>query len=106
MGVRQIPFMNLYDTLTDIAIIADAGLQPGPGRTELNPAFFRDEMIIADFSRLPLETNFSREAGERGCRVIDPKELGYDYLSALFKAVVGKELDRGGYDRVLEEMGV
>lgn len=104
MGVRQIPFMNLYDTLTDVAVIADANLQPGPGRNELNPAFFRDEMLIADFSRLPLETNFSREATERGCRVIDPKELGYDYLSALFKAVIGEELDRAGYDQALEEM--
>lgn len=106
MGVRQIPFMNLYDTLTDIAVIADASLQSGPGRSELNPAFFRDEMIIADFSRLPLETNFSLEAAERGCRVINPKELGYHYLSALFKAVTGKELDRTGYDEALDEMVV
>jgi 3-dehydroquinate dehydratase/shikimate dehydrogenase len=104
MEVRQIPFMNLYDTLTDIAVIADANLQPGPGKLELNPAFFRDEMTIADFSRVPLETSFSREATERGCRVIDPQELGYHYLSALFKAITGKELDREEYDQTLSEI--
>lgn len=106
MQVRQIPFMNLYDTYTDLAVIADDGLKPGIGKTEINPAFFRPEMTVADFSRIPLETEFSREASERGSRVIPPQELGFDYLCAMFKAVTGKELDREIFDETVQTMVV
>jgi 3-dehydroquinate dehydratase/shikimate dehydrogenase len=106
MGVRQVPFMNLYDTYTDLTVIADDTLKPGIGKTEINPAFFRPEMTVADFSRLPLETEFSQEAVERGCRVIPPQELGYDYLAAMFKAVSGKELDREIFDETIQTITV
>ena len=106
MKVRQIPFMNMYDTYTDVAVIADETLSSGHGKSELNPAFFRAEMTVADFSQMPLETEFSREAIARGARVIPPQELGYEYLSAMFKAVSGQELDREIYDEAVNTMVV
>jgi len=106
MSVRQVPFMNLYDTYTDVAIISDDTLRAGVGKTDVNPAFFRAEMTVADFSRLPLETEFSREATERSCHVIPPVELGYDYLSAMFKAVTGHELERELFEEVLQTQQV
>ncbi|MBD3676567.1 MAG: type I 3-dehydroquinate dehydratase [Planctomycetaceae bacterium] len=106
MKVRQIPFMNLYDTYTDVAVIADESLRAGHGKSELNPAFFRAEMTIADFSQLPLETEFTREASARGAQVIPPEELGFVYLSAMFKAVTGETLNREDFDEAVNKLVV
>jgi 3-dehydroquinate dehydratase / shikimate dehydrogenase len=98
MTVRHVPFKTVYDMRCDIAAIADAAISPGPGKQELNPAFFRDRMTIADFSQLPLETRFLTEAIHRKCNTVDPRELGFEYFSALFKAISGSELSRETFD--------
>ena len=101
MEVRHVPFKNLYDTRCDLAIISDSTVRPGHGKQELNPAFFRPEMTIADFSQLPLDTVFSSEAKIRKCGSVDPRELGFEYFSGMFQAITGNELSRETFDEAL-----
>ncbi|HUG20058.1 MAG TPA: NAD(P)-dependent oxidoreductase, partial [Planctomycetaceae bacterium] len=101
MEVRHVPFKAMYDIRCDIAAIADASIHPGPGKMELNPAYFRAEMTIADFSQLLIDTKFLSEAKDRRSNIVDPRELGFEYLSALFKAITGSELSRAKFDEAI-----
>jgi shikimate 5-dehydrogenase len=89
---------NMYDTLCDLVLIAEAHAQDnlqttpsGPG-VKLNPAFLRPPMYVADLTNLPGESHLLQEARERGCRIIEPSKIFGDQLATLFKTVTGKEL--------------
>ena len=96
---RFVPIANLYDTLCDVVIIAEAqaqdGLLRGPGGgpgVKLNPAFLRPPMSVTDLTSLPGEGDLLREARERGCKIIEPAQIFGEHLAAVFKTISGKEL--------------
>jgi len=96
-GARFIPIANMYDTLCDIVLIAEAHAatanpQAAPGAVKLNPAFLRPPMWVTDLSNLPGETPLLREARERGCKLIEPAAIFGDHMGAVFKTISGKEL--------------
>ncbi len=99
--VRFVPFANLYDTLADVVIIADPNVAMGHHKTELNPSYLRPNMLVVDVCRLPEETDFLREARQRGCRTVDPKGIFLNRLSAQFKAAAGQELPEAASRSVL-----
>lgn len=98
-GARFIPLANMYDTLCDVVVIAEAqsfSLQTGhaasgPG-VKLNPAFLREHMHVTDLTQLPGESDLLREARVRGCRIIEPAAVFAEYVAATYKAITGKEL--------------
>jgi 3-dehydroquinate dehydratase/shikimate dehydrogenase len=98
-GARFIPLANLYDTLCDVVLIAEAqsfSLQSGPvaggDGVKLNPAFLREHMHVADLTQLPGESELLREARSRGCKIIEPVDLFSEYVTATFKTITGKDL--------------
>ncbi len=101
LDVRHIPYASLYDTRADVVVIADESIHAGHRKQDLNPALFRSEMIVADLTAIPLDTTFLSEARDRLARVIDSQDVGYAYLSSLFKAISGRELDRALFDAAL-----
>ncbi len=90
--VRYVPFGNLYDTLSDIVVQTDPELKLGNGKTEMNPAYIRENMTVMDISQLPEETELMREAKERGCEVICVDEVYRKQLNQIFKAITGVEI--------------
>ncbi|MFN0053617.1 MAG: type I 3-dehydroquinate dehydratase [Planctomycetales bacterium] len=98
-GARFIPLANMYDTLCDVVVIAEAqaftlasGLGAGGSGVKLNPAFLRPHMYVTDLTQLPGESELLGEARARGCRIVEPSEVFVDYVTSTFKTVTGKEL--------------
>jgi 3-dehydroquinate dehydratase/shikimate dehydrogenase len=91
-GVRHIPFSSLYDRLFDVAILADSSLKGGSHRDELNPTIFRPGMTVMDVSRMPEETDLLGEARQRGCKVVEPKDVFIAQVSSQFQSMTGQEL--------------
>ncbi|HUG93100.1 MAG TPA: type I 3-dehydroquinate dehydratase [Planctomycetaceae bacterium] len=91
-NVRHVPFASVYDTLADVVVIADPSIVCGHRKTELNPSFLRPTMTVLDLCRMPDETEFLREARERGCTIVEPSGVYREQLAAQFKAVTGQEL--------------
>lgn len=89
---RHVPFASVYDTLADVIVIADPAIVCGHRKTELNPSFLRPSMTVMDLCRMPGETEFVREARDRGCTVVDPAGVYQSQLAAWFKAITGQEL--------------
>jgi 3-dehydroquinate dehydratase/shikimate dehydrogenase len=101
-NARFVPIANMYDTLCDLVIIAEAEAQGGLIRTggggpgvKLNPAFLRPPMAVADLTNLPGEGSLLREARERGCKIIEPVQIFCEHLSGIFRTITGKELPAG-----------
>jgi 3-dehydroquinate dehydratase/shikimate dehydrogenase len=100
---RFVPFQNLYETLTDVIIIADPKVEAGTRHGQINPSVFRPSMTVLDVSNLPVETTMIQEARDRGCRVIKTAEVFTEQLSAQFKAITGKELPEAAYAAAVSE---
>ncbi|HLJ10612.1 MAG TPA: type I 3-dehydroquinate dehydratase [Planctomycetaceae bacterium] len=96
-SARFVPMANMYDTLCDLVIIAEAqaadGRPSASGGTavKVNPAFLRPPMAVADLTSLPGEGDLLREARERGCKIIEPSAIFSDHIAAIFKTITGKE---------------
>ncbi len=97
-GARFVPIANMYDTLCDLVLIAEAQAQDGllaarggPG-VKLNPAFLRPPMFVTDLTDMTGESHLLREARERGCKIIEPSKIFGDHLTTLFKTITAKEL--------------
>lgn len=100
---RFVPFQNLYETLSDVVIVADPRIEVGTRHGQINPSLFRPTMTVMDVSDLPLETGMVEEARNRGCRVINSSSVYAQQLGAQFKAITGKELPEGAYAKALAE---
>ena len=98
--MRHVPYASVYERLTDVLVIADSRIQAGPGTRELNPTVLREQMTIVDISQCPDETEFLKEARERGCRVVDPKRVYTNQLAAQFKTITGKALPESALNLV------
>lgn len=98
VGARFIPVANMYDTLCDVCLIAEAEAfdpktgAPSAKSLKINPAFLRPHMYATDLSNLPMETKLLDEARTRGCKIIEPAAIFAEYLASVFKTVTGKEL--------------
>lgn len=90
--VRMVPFASVYDTLADVVAFTDPHIVVGHKRAELNPGYLKPAMTVFDACKLPDETEFLREARERGCRVVSPRDVFVDQVAARFKAITGEEL--------------
>jgi 3-dehydroquinate dehydratase/shikimate dehydrogenase len=91
-GCRFIPFQNLYDTLADVAVIADPLLKVGSGHGCINGAVLREHMTVLDVSDPPRPHELFDEAQARGCRLVSPQSVSLDRIAMQFKAITGKDL--------------
>ena len=91
-GCRFVPFQNLYETLADLLVIADARIVAGTHKGQLNPSLFRPSLTVLDIAHLPVDSPLMEEARNRGSRVIDGFGLYQQLMSEQFRAMTGKEL--------------
>ncbi|WP_437202853.1 type I 3-dehydroquinate dehydratase [Planctomicrobium sp. SH664] len=100
---RHVPFQKLYETLTDVVVLADPRLEAGTRHGQINPSLFRPTMTVLDLSDVPVESSLLLEARSRGCRTIDVTGIFRDQLNAQFKAITGKELPESAFAAGLAE---
>jgi shikimate 5-dehydrogenase len=89
---RFVPFQNLYETLADIIVIADARVTLGVRHGQLNPSLFRPTMTVLDLANLPAPSPILEEAQFRGCRTIDRFSIYRQQIETQFKAITGQAL--------------
>ena len=52
MNVRFVPYQNLYNTLSDVVVIADPDLRIGGKKEEFNPSYLRGNMMVLDVTTM------------------------------------------------------
>ncbi len=102
LDCRMVPFQNLYDTLSDVVIVADPALKCGQHQGCINPSVFKPHQVVVDVSSPPVEHLLAVEARERGCSIIDAKELFHRRIGIQFKTLTGKELPDSSFSAYQE----
>lgn len=92
LGVRHVPFQRIYDTLSDVVVLAEPNLALGSHKTEFNPSYLIPRMVACDVTNLPFNTPFLGEARSRGCKIVEPRDIYMDNLVALLKSITGKDV--------------
>lgn len=101
--VRYVPFQNLYNTLSDVVIIADTELKIGTSKTEFNPSYFMPRHVVCDVTEMPNDGPFLAQARERGARVVEPKDIYLDQLTAFLKSITGKEVPASEFEGIVAD---
>ncbi|MGD9853507.1 MAG: hypothetical protein AB7U20_01015, partial [Planctomycetaceae bacterium] len=91
-GCRYLPFHNVYDSLEDIVIIADPDVRCGQHHGCLNPSLLKSGQTVMDVCAPPQEHELLSEARDRGCRIIEPRDLFAEHVAARFRVLSGEEL--------------
>jgi len=98
LQVRYIPFQSLYDTYNDVVVLADPEIRKGTGRLQMNPSYFRPQMLVLDLTGQANEHPLTIEARERGSRVVDTRALWQSHISRQFKSITGETLPAECFD--------
>ncbi len=101
-NVRFVPFQHLYNTLADVVVFAEPGLSVGSSKTEFNPSYLEPRMTVCDATEAPFDSAFTAEARGRGAKVVEPKLIYADLLSAQIKSIIGKDVPASEFSEVIE----
>ena len=102
VGVRFVPFGNIYNTLSDVVVFADPELELGGGKTEFNPFYLIPRMTVCDVTEMPSDSNYIKEARERNATVVEPKAIYMNQISALLKSITGKTIETSEFESMVE----
>ncbi len=101
--VRYVPFQNLYNTLSDVVVVADTNLRLGTGKTDFNPSYFVERMTICDVTEMPNDGPFLKEARGRGAKIVEPKDIYLDQLTAFLKSITGKDVPASNFEGIVND---
>ncbi|MFT5327990.1 MAG: 3-dehydroquinate dehydratase/shikimate dehydrogenase, partial [Planctomycetaceae bacterium] len=100
--VRFVPFQHLYNTLADVVVFAEPGLTAGSSKTEFNPSYLEPRMTVCDATEAPFDSVFTAEARGRGAKVVEPKLVYADLLSAQIKSITGKDVPASEFTEIID----
>lgn len=89
---RFVPAGKLYDTLVDLVLVTVTNMDSGTKKSPINPSLLKPGQVFVDLTDPPGESPLCQEARERGCKVIEPKDIFVEYVSQIFKSLTGQEL--------------
>jgi 3-dehydroquinate dehydratase/shikimate dehydrogenase len=92
LDMRYVPATKIYETLVDVVVFTVPNFDHGKKPAPINPSVLRAGMTVLDLNDLPNGSPFTTEAKERGCKVVEPREVFADYVATLFKSLTGQDL--------------
>lgn len=92
LELRYVPSVKIYETLVDVIVFTVANFNHGKKPAPINSSLLRTGMTVMDLNDLPNGSPFTVEARERGCKVVEPKDVFSEYAATLFKSLTGQDL--------------
>jgi len=92
LDMRYVPATKVYETLVDVVVLTVPNFDHGKKPAPINPSLLRAGMTVLDLNDLPNGSQFTTEAKERGCKVVEPREVFSEYVATLFKSLTGQDL--------------
>lgn len=98
---RHIPWSAIHSVATDVVVLADANLECGVHRQQVNPSLIREGMTVIDLSRFPVESEFAEECHARGAHYVSPQAVFRKHLSNQFRLLTRSELPPDVFETAL-----
>jgi 3-dehydroquinate dehydratase/shikimate dehydrogenase len=93
-GCRYVLYEALYSTAHDVLIVCDVEKHPGKGGGEagIHAAYLKSGMAVLDLTSPLEESPLVREALQRGCAVVTPRQLFLGQLQSHAAIICGREV--------------
>jgi 3-dehydroquinate dehydratase/shikimate dehydrogenase len=94
---RHIPFEALYSTIHDVLIVCDEEKGEREGRTAeagVHPGYLKPGMTVLDLAAGWQRSGLVQTAADRGCAVVQPRELWLSQLARQARLMTGKDVPR------------
>jgi hypothetical protein len=72
--------------------------------TDLHPGFLKPGRTVVDVTALPRSSSLLDEAGQRGCRVVSPRQLLVELVNRYLRAIAGKTVPQEFLLEVLDPL--
>jgi len=102
---RYVPFDQLHQSSPDVVIFTDPGIPVGEANLAFDPSFLNESMTVLDLSRMPNDSDFGQEARQRGCKVVEPRDVFISQVAAQFTVITGEVLPDDVLQEALEAEG-
>lgn len=93
-GGRHVRPEGVYSMLHDVLIVgASPSIDPDSelDTPALHPGFLKPGMTVMDLTSLPRPSPFMLEAAERGCTIVEPRKVLFEYVRRLAFRLRGEE---------------
>ena len=96
LGCRYIAFDAIYSTLHDVLIVCaqeqrHATLKDKPSETGVHAGYLKPGMTVMDLTTAPRRSELLREAADRGCAVVSPRQVLLEHVLRQVRLISGKE---------------
>ncbi len=104
LACRYIQFEALYSTMHDVVIVCDEEKEEAAGRTTaVHAGYLKPGMVVLDLTANGRRSELIRQAKDRGCLVLDTRQMLLDQLELQARLITGKQVPREVLDKALPE---
>jgi 3-dehydroquinate dehydratase/shikimate dehydrogenase len=107
LGCRYVPFEALYSTLHDVLVVC--GEEPrhpaAKGKAAeggVHSGYLKPSMTVLDLTTLPRKSALLRDAEQRGCGVVSPRQVLLEQVARQVKVLAGQDVAREPVKAVLD----
>jgi 3-dehydroquinate dehydratase/shikimate dehydrogenase len=95
LGCRYIQFEALYSTMHDVLIVCEEEKDEVPGRTVgVHAGYLKPGMTVMDMTAMAGPSALLEQAAQRGCNVVEPRQLLMDQVELQARLLTGKQVPR------------
>jgi 3-dehydroquinate dehydratase / shikimate dehydrogenase len=105
LGCRFVQFEAIYSTLHDVLVVcaeekSDDPKKPSAG---IHAGYLKPGMVVMDLTASLERTPLLRDAEDRGCLIVPPRDLLLGQLDQQVRALTGKPADRAVLEAAIPE---
>jgi 3-dehydroquinate dehydratase/shikimate dehydrogenase len=105
LGCRYIQFEALYSTMHDVLVVCEEEKDPVPGRSVgVHAGYLKTGMTVLDLTATAQRTPLLYQASQRGCLVVEPRQLLLDQLELQAKKITGKDVPREVIEKMVPQL--
>lgn len=102
LSCRYIQFEALYSTMHDVLIVCDDEKEAAAGRTTaVHAGYLKSGMIVLDLTADGRRSELVKQAKDRGCLVLDTRQMLVDQLELQARMLTGKQVPREVIEKAL-----
>jgi 3-dehydroquinate dehydratase/shikimate dehydrogenase len=95
LGCRYVQFEALYSTMHDVLIVCEEEKDEIPGRaTAVHAGYLKPGMTVMDLTAMAGRSPFLEQAAQRGCNVVEARQLLMAQLELQIRLFTGKQVAR------------
>jgi len=105
LGCRVVQFEALYSTMHDVLVVCEEEKDEIPGRSVgVHAGYLKAGMTVMDMTATERRSPLLQQAFDRGCNIVEPRQLLMDTLEMQARLLTGKQVPREVIEKAIPEV--